>query len=121
MIAAGPLRRSGLIAALCLSGLPAQAHQLVVFAKVEDRTVLIDARFANGTPVAAGKLRILDATGTLIHEQLVSPPYPVRFPVGIQTDGLRIEVDAGHGHENYWLLTPHDLSQDTFGQGKFRH
>lgn len=90
--------------------MPAAAHQLTVFAKVENQIVLISAAFADGTPVAAGTLRIIDEDGNLLLESLVDGTYPVHFPVGTHTGGLRIEVDAGGGHENYWILTPADLS-----------
>ncbi|TGN67564.1 hypothetical protein E4L95_04595 [Paracoccus liaowanqingii] len=96
--------------ALLVCAGPAAAHQLSVFARVEDGVVLIEAAFPDGRPVATGTLRILDATGALIIEQPVTPPYPIRFAVGDHTDGLRIEVDAGGGHDNYWLLTPQDLN-----------
>lgn len=95
--------------ALLICAGPASAHQLSVFAVVEDGVVLIEATFPDGRPVATGMLRILDGTGALILEQPIAPPYPIRFPVEEHSDGLRIEVDAGGGHENYWLLTPADL------------
>jgi nickel transport protein len=97
--------------ALLVCAGPAAAHQLSVYATVEDGVALIEAAFADGRPVSAGTLRILDVTGALIMEQPLQPPYPIRFAVGEHIDGLRIEVDAGGGHENYWLLTPADIQQ----------
>ncbi len=96
--------------ALLLATLPAAAHQLTVFATVADGVVRIEATFANGTPVKAGTLRILDAQEAVIHEALLDGTAPILFPVGSHTDGMTIEVDAGGGHANYWVLTPKDLA-----------
>lgn len=100
---------AGLLLLACAGS--AAAHQLSVFAKVENGVVLIEASFPDGRPVATGTLRILDAAGMLILEQPLEPPYPIRFAVGGHIDGLRIEVDAGGGHNNYWLLTPADIQE----------
>ncbi|MFN3973337.1 MAG: hypothetical protein ACK4GO_17770 [Gemmobacter sp.] len=89
---------------------PVAAHQLVVFASVEDGVVDIEANFTNGKPVVSGTLRIRDAADNLIHEAPLSEARPIRFPVGDRLDGLKVEVDAGGGHSNYWLLTPTDLA-----------
>ncbi len=99
------------VLAICL-GAPftAQAHQLSVFARAQDDVVAITANFADGTAVKSGQLRVYSADNTLILQQDVDGTWPVLFPVGPHTDGLRIQVDAGNGHDNYWLLTPADLA-----------
>ncbi|MFN3311963.1 MAG: hypothetical protein ACK46Q_00660 [Hyphomonas sp.] len=95
---------------LAVAAAPATAHQLVVFASVNEGVVEIEATFSNGKPVVNGTLRIRDADDTLIHEEVLSAVRPIQFLVGEHLDGLRIEVDAGGGHSNYWLLTPADLA-----------
>ncbi len=99
------------LAVALLLPLPAVAHQLVVFASVKDDVVLITAKFPDGTAVKAGTLRILDATDTVIIEQELDGTMPIVFPIDEHTDGLVIEVDAGNGHSNYWVLTPADLQR----------
>ena len=94
---------------LLLAAPSARAHQITVFATVEAGEVLIEATFADGTPVLAGTLEIRDAVDAVILTAPIDGTYPIRFPVGDHTDGLVIKVDAGNGHENYWILTPADL------------
>jgi len=86
--------------ALLLAAGSAAAHQLTVFATVADGMVSITANFANGDPVKAGTLRILDAQEVAIHEAPLDGISPIQFPVGTHTDGMTIEVDAGGGHDN---------------------
>ena len=80
----------------------ATAHQLSVFAKVQNDTVLITAHFADGSAVKSGVLRIFDA-----HDV-----WPIMLPAAPYQNGLRIIIDAGNGHDGYWILTPIDFSQD---------
>ena len=108
-----PLRRSilGVVTALAVA-FPrlADAHQLSVFAKAKDDAVMITAKFADGSDVKSGTLRIFGADDALILQQDIDGMWPIVFSVGPHRDGLRIEVDAGNGHDNYWILTPADLS-----------
>lgn len=106
-------RATFVMAALALlSPLPALAHQLTVFATVADDMVKITATFANGNPVMSGVLEIRGADDAVLLSQDVDGQWPVLFPVGDHKDGLRIAVDAGNGHSNYWILTPNDLADD---------
>lgn len=102
----------GVVIALAV-GCPrsADAHQLSVFAKAQDDAVMITANFANGSEVKSGILRIFGADDSLLLQQDIEGIWPVVFSVGPHRDGLRIEVDAGNGHNSYWILTPVDLSQ----------
>ncbi len=94
---------------LFLASLQAMAHQLTVFATVENGAAKITAKFADGTDVSAGRLKIYSAEDTLVLSQDMSGAWPVYFPVEAHLGGLRIEVDAGNGHSNYWILTPGDM------------
>jgi nickel transport protein len=108
---AGARTRLPLAAGLAL-GLPslAAAHPLLVFASVDGEEVLVEARFASGQPVQAGAVRVTDAGGAEVLRLPIAPGTPIRFPLGDAEDGLMIEVDAGGGHENYWILTPDDIA-----------
>ncbi len=99
-----------MLAALLLGAGPVLAHSLVVFATVEGEEILVEARFSNGTPVQAGEVRVLDAENQEIRRLPIVPGTPIRFPLGGGEAGLRIEVSAGDGHENYWILTPLDIA-----------
>lgn len=72
---------------------------------------MITASFANGREVKTGILSIFGADDSLLLQQDIEGIWPVVFSVGPHRDGLRIEVDAGNGHNSYWILTPVDLSQ----------
>ena len=98
--------------ALALPGIAA-AHPLLVFASVEGEEVVVEARFANGQPVRAGAMRVTDADGAPVLQLAISSS-PIRFPLA-DAEGLMIEVDAGGGHENYWILTPGDIAAGRAG------
>lgn len=95
--------------------LPAAAHKLNVFASVSGETVNVEVKFSNGRAPKSGEIRVLDATESLILEMPLDPDGVTSFPLTEQAkDGLIIKVKAGHGHEDYWLLTPDDIAK---GQG----
>ena len=100
----------GLALAMLLAASPALAHRLNVFASVEDGTVVVEASFPDGGPARAGTVRIYDARDRLIRTLSLAEDGTARFPVEGATDGLRVEVDAGDGHSDYWILTPADLA-----------
>ena len=104
-------RLSPLLAALFVAiGLPALAHSVVVFAIVEGEEVVVETKFSSGAPLQAGEVRVLDAEGRELRRLTIAPGEPIRFPIEGGEDGLRIEVSAGNGHENYWILTPLDIA-----------
>lgn len=104
------MRIAAALLAMMLGPLPALAHQITVFATVANGMVDITASFADGTPVMAGTLRILDAQDKVVFAAPLDGATVAPFPVGPHTDGMTIEVDAGGGHANYWVLTPRDLA-----------
>jgi len=101
--------------ALMLS-LPAQvafAHQLTVFAYVEDTEVVVEAKFSSGRVPAEGEVRVFDAAETLLFTLPIGEAGETRFalPDGASVGGLMIEVEASEGHDNYWILTPDDIAR----------
>lgn len=101
--------------ALLLS-LPAQAafaHQLTVFAYVENGDVVVEAKFSSGRIPAEGEVRVFDAAETLLFTLPIGAAGETRFalPDGADEGGLMIEVEASEGHDNYWILTPDDIAR----------
>lgn len=99
-----------LAAAAMLIALPAAAHRLNVFARVEGAEVVAEAKFSNGNPVRTGTFLVYDAKDVLLTSVPVGPDGVARFPLEGGEDGMRIEMDAGDGHDDYWVLTPADIA-----------
>lgn len=106
--------RALLIAALLMAG-PALAHRLNVFAWVEGEEVVVEAKFSSGARPKVAEVRVFDAEDRLIRTMGIDANGAARFPLEGATRGLRIEVDAGEGHEDYWILTPGDIARRTGG------
>lgn len=89
------------------------AHQLNVFAFVEDGTVVVESRFSNGNLPQVGEVSVLDASGEALMLLPLAEDGTVRFPLdpAYADTGLLIEVRTGEGHENYWILTPDDIAR----------
>ena len=97
--------------ALMLVGTGVNAHGLNVFASVQGQEVVVEAKFSSGRVPQIGTVRVYDSTDTLVRTLEISEDGTARFPVSGTEDGLRIEVETGDGHEDYWILTPEDLGQ----------
>ncbi len=91
----------------------ALAHQLNVFAYVEDGAVIVESRFSNGNAPQVGEVRVLDAQNQPLMTLPLTEDGTVRFPLdpAHAAAGLLIEVSTGEGHSNYWILTPDDIER----------
>ncbi|KIN75006.1 hypothetical protein Z945_2904 [Sulfitobacter noctilucae] len=91
------------------------AHQLIVFAFVEDGAVIVETKFSTGKIPISGEVRIFDAENTLLLTLPLEKDGTVRFPLDpdASTQGLSIEVETSEGHDNYWVLTPDDIERGT--------
>lgn len=89
------------------------AHQLVVFAFVQDETVIVETKFSTGKIPLSGDVRVLDGENTLLLTVPLEKDGTARFPLDpeVSGDGLLIEVETGEGHDNYWILTPDDIAR----------
>ncbi|CAN5780264.1 hypothetical protein BH23PSE1_BH23PSE1_03520 [soil metagenome] len=114
------IRRNLLTAAFAALAWPGmvEAHALLVFAAVEGETVVVEAKFSNGRPVREGVVRVLDADGAELRRIVIEPGTAISFPLDPEaaSGGLVIEVDAGEGHDNYWILTPEDIASAQAGE-----
>lgn len=79
------------------------------FAYVEGPEIVAEAKYGNGNPVTSGSFDVRDGNDELIASVEVGEDGTVRFPLGDADGGLRIEMDAGEGHYDYWILTPADI------------
>ncbi|ABD56027.1 hypothetical protein [Jannaschia sp. CCS1] len=106
-------RLIALLTAAVVSSTAAVAHQLNVFAYVEDGTVVVESRFSNGNLPQLGEVSVLDAGGEALMLLPLQEDGTVRFPLDpVHADtGLLIEVRTGEGHDNYWILTPDDIAR----------
>lgn len=89
----------------------AQAHGLNVFASVDGNQIVIEARFANGNAAQGAMVQVFDGNDLLLITATTSGE-ETRVPLVGQDTGLRIVVDAGSGHEDYWIMTPADLGAE---------
>jgi len=89
------------------------AHQLNVFAFVEDGTVIVETKFTNGRIPVSGEVRVLDGENASILTLPLEKDGTARFPLDneVSADGLSIEVETSEGHDNYWILTPDDITR----------
>lgn len=103
--------------AVAVSAAAATAHQLNVFAYVEDGSVIVESRFSNGNPPQVGEVRVLDAQNQPFMTLPLEADGTVRFPLDPShaDAGLLIEVSTGEGHDNYWILTPDDIARGSGG------
>lgn len=102
-----------LLAAAVVFSTAAAAHQLNVFAYVEDGTVVVESRFSNGNLPQLGEVSVLDAGGDALMLLPLEDDGTVRFPLdpAHSETGLLIEVRTGESHDNYWILTPDDIAR----------
>ena len=103
------------LALAALLATPALAHRLSIFASRAGGEVVVEAKFSNGNPAQTGTVKVYDAADRLIRTLELGSDGTARFPLAGETGGLRIEVDTGHGHSDYWILTPEDLATETGG------
>ena len=94
---------------------PAAAHKLIVFASVQGETLVVEVKFSSGKKPKTGAVRIYDGAETLVHrgEIIEAGVYSVELSkvgAGVET-GLKVEVDTGSGHTDYWVLTPNDIEK----------
>lgn len=110
------MRFSTTLSALALAGAllaaagPVAAHDLSVTARVEGDEVVAEARYTNGNPVRGGSFDVYDGDDVFLIRVEAGPDGIARFPVEGAEGGLRIEMDAGDGHYDYWILTPADIA-----------
>ena len=99
--------------AVAASSVAAYAHQLNVFAYVEDGQVIVESRFSNGNAPRLGEVQVLDGNSQPVMTLPLTEDGTVSFPLDPShaDTGLLIEVSTSGGHDNYWILTPDDIAR----------
>ncbi|MEL6570066.1 MAG: hypothetical protein AAFQ64_00300 [Pseudomonadota bacterium] len=90
----------------------AAAHQIIVFASVDCEAVTVEAKFSNGNAVQQAEVRVLNGESELLKTLDIGEDGTVSVPLDTvdHSGGLVIEVDTGN-HDNYWIVTPDDISR----------
>jgi nickel transport protein len=105
------IRLAALALAAGLAAAPALAHRFNVFAWVEGDAVVVEGKFAGGARPKVGTVRVYDGRDRLIRTVPVSADGSARFPLDdAAAGGVRVEMEAGAGHADYWILTPADIA-----------
>ena len=90
----------------------AQAHRATLFAWVEGDRVLAEARFSGKRPAIGSDIAVIDAASNnilLTAKTDGQGKASFALPDGIDSQGLRLELDAGPGHAARWVLTAKEL------------
>lgn len=97
--------------ALTLALLPAVAlaHRVNIFAWTEGDQVVVECAFNGSSKVNGGRIAVFDAVdGKELLQGLTDTQGQFRFAVPEAAraagHGLRIQVNAGEGHQNQWLM-----------------
>lgn len=101
---------SAFCAALLCLPMTAEAHKVNIFAYAEGGVVFTESYFADGHPVATGKVLVYDSAGALLVEGVTDDDGLFSFPAP-KVDDLTIEIDAGMGHKNRFVLKKADLAE----------
>lgn len=104
-----------LVFAAVSAAAPAFAHRIIVFASAQSGEIVVEAKFANGRPVAEGEVVVKGADDAPLFTAPIEADGTLRFPIDpdAHAAGLTIEVQAGDHHEDYWILTPDDIAAGT--------
>ncbi len=113
-----PTRRLVAAVAMLLAIAPATAHAhgLAVSAEVDCRHVVVEATFTDGTPVAFGAVRVLDAADETLKTTTLDADGRLSFPLdGIDTAArVTVIVESGE-HDGFWDIIPRDFEQGCSG------
>ncbi|KJS29142.1 MAG: hypothetical protein VR64_21425 [Desulfatitalea sp. BRH_c12] len=93
---------------MVLSIAPAHAHKVIVFAWVEGDTIHTESKFSAGKLVQDGKIAVFDPQGNKLLEGVTDDRGRFSFPIPQKSD-LKIELQAGMGHGNQWLVRAQEI------------
>lgn len=100
-----------LLAIVHLSPRPAQAHRVTVFAWAEGDTVHTESKFSGGKPVHGGKITVYDEQDHVVLTGVTDEKGAFSFPTP-PASALKIEMEAGLGHKNHWVMASGEFSPD---------
>ncbi len=100
---------SAVLAVLWITVAPVFAHNVQVFAYVEDGKVYTESYFADGSPVKNGQIKVFNGKNELILEGKTKEDGTFSFalPKGVHT--LKVTINAGMGHKSEYILSGDEL------------
>ncbi len=113
-----PRRPAVMLAALALLAAllpaPVQAHRINIFAWLEGDSVMVECGFNRSSPVRSGLITVFDgANGKELLQGHTDDKGHFSFPVPPAAragHGLRIQIAAGEGHRNEWIMDASEFS-----------
>ncbi len=93
---------------LVLSGSPAWAHKVNLFAYAEGDKVYTESYFADGQKVQGGEIEVTDAAGNKLLSGKTDDKGIFSFPL-TQKQTLTITVNSGMGHKNSYVLKKEEM------------
>ncbi len=100
---------SVVVSVLCISVAPAFAHNVQVFAYVEDGKVYTESYFADGSPVKNGQIKVFNGKGELILEGKTKEDGTFSFALPKGVHSLKVTINAGMGHKSEYILSGDEL------------
>ncbi len=93
---------------------PVQAHRINIFAWLEGDSVMVECGFNRSSPVRSGLITVFDgANGKELLQGHTDDKGHFSFPVPPAAragHGLRIQIAAGEGHRNEWIMDASEFS-----------
>ncbi|MGD2099697.1 MAG: hypothetical protein PVG35_19130 [Desulfobacterales bacterium] len=100
---------------LWLGAATVDAHRVNLFAWVEGDTVHVESKFSGGRQVKAGKITVLDPSGTELLSGRTDENGTFSFKVPQKTE-LKIVLEAGTGHRAQWTIAASEIQMPTSGK-----
>jgi nickel transport protein len=91
------------------TALNAHAHRVTIFAWVDGDTVHTQSKFGGGKMVNNGEINVFDPEGNLLLKGNTDENGEFSFKVPQKTS-LRIELNAGMGHQNEWIVHGEEIA-----------
>ncbi len=96
---------------LALLASPALAHRLIIFAYVDRRDVVVEAKFSNDKAAIAGEVRVETEAGEILASVPLGEGGQTRIPTDPRfAGGVVVRVETEGGHSDFWILTPTDIA-----------
>jgi nickel transport protein len=97
-----------LIINVSFSALDVHAHRVNIFAWVDGDTVHTQSKFGGGKMVNNGEISVFDPERNLLLKGNTDENGEFSFTIPKKTS-LRIELNAGMGHQNEWIVTAEEI------------
>lgn len=97
-----------LVAAMMFSG-AVLAHKVNVFAYVENQQLYVEGYFNDGKMAKKSAIEVIDPDGNVIMQDVTDDQGQITFDLPDQSIPLRIELNAGMGHQGVYVMSAEDL------------